>query len=263
MTIGGWDLNCIARGATYLGGMIVEYSTQTPKVDAQPNNIPLDKRVESISTSILIAMLAMKPPLTRIRIHENIIIFEEYSNKSRADRTYALYVKNDTSASKKVFLDYEIFERMTKCHHWYPIGSEGAQTIARIHAITLKGMEKIKKTYEDTYVPDHVKKYQKDIEEFIEKNKPSKETSQDEASPKSAELKEAKSKLTDLMQQVYSDKEITTFAARLETAWELFESGSELEKNQIPELLDGIEKDLKTKVKFYLQLMKKDAHGRY
>lgn len=263
MTIGGWDLNYIARGATYLGGMIVEYSTQTPKDDTQPNDIPLDKRVESISTSILIAMLAMKPPLTRIRIDENIIIFEEFSMKSRADRTYGLYVKNDKSASRQVFKKYEIFERMVKCHHWYPIGSEGAQTIARIQAITLKGMEEITKTYEDTYVPDRVEKYKKEIEEFIEKNKPPESVDPKPAEPKADDQKPAEPKADDLMKKVYEVKEIISFAQRLETAWENYQSDNDHLKKKLPEELRGIENDLKRKVELYQLLIKEDASSRY
>ncbi len=71
------------------------------------------------------------------------------------------------------------------------------------------------------------------------------------------------SRSSNIMKSLYSKKELVSFADRLETAWEHFQSGDKLVKEQVTGELKAITQSLVTKVRLYQKKMNQDLMKRY
>lgn len=161
MSIEGWNAVTAAfSGAWYLAKAASQYNVQSSSI-----SLELSKLVESISGSVAIATLAMRPEGTKIAIRNNRIEFDKpvYIVQG-AFRTLE-------GSSHEDFKRHELGKRCIDVPHtWYKIGSEEAKAIAKIHKITILGLAKLMKLYDKTSAADLIKVYIEKAQKFISAN---------------------------------------------------------------------------------------------
>mgnify|MGYP000653255159 CR=1 FL=1 len=121
--------------------------------------IPLDKKVESISTAAYLALLGMNAygKGAKLEVADNAI----HINKAEITQGYKRWTNNSS------IMDIETYKILTIAidypQSWYKLDSEEAKYIVRIHNITKLGLEYLKETYKDKEYFLHY------IESFIQK----------------------------------------------------------------------------------------------
>jgi hypothetical protein len=265
--------------------------------------VDLTKLVESISGSIFIAMLAMMPEKTKIHIEDNLIKFDapwllqgwyRTGVASRLDfKKYKIFYRTITMPQnwyavgsdeakaiariqrisilgmkmiKKMYRDDYVPDHVKKYKksairfiqkNDLPITLEPP---AELKLSDLQKDEKLDDSQEEIKLNDsHAKSQQQDSDYDEDDDLLSDIADED----KQIAALATDSNSSNIMKSLYSKKELISFADRLETVWEHFQSDDPLVKEQVEGELKGLIGSLLPKIKLYQKKMQEDLRKRY
>lgn len=243
-------------------GKAYEYMTPLVSSEAEEKKTELQrpdisKVVESISSLGYLALLSMEKKNTKIGVQNNKIIFypPKMMNLQGWDR-WGVAGKSDLK--KYQILEFAVMIPQT----WYEPGSDEAKAICRIQKIALHGINSLKETYQDTYVPHYINGYITKITFFERQNQAISSSSLEELSEVDGEKRrsdassesfdeviEIDPKMSELMKGLWSKADLIGLAEKLERAHKDFESAN----NSLPQSKKNVKALLDIQVKEFQQ----------
>ncbi|MEC7838615.1 MAG: hypothetical protein VX777_01095 [Chlamydiota bacterium] len=136
-------------------GNLSKLSLSTSASEEKKEGIDYSKKIESVTTAIILAVLGMTDGEPKVGVLGNRI--KIYPTGSYCPQGFSRYLdKVDRLDLKK----YKVLHTaITVPQQWYNPESDEAKAIMRIQRVSMLGLQKLKKIYEDDFVPEHVDMY--------------------------------------------------------------------------------------------------------
>jgi len=234
--------------------------------------IPDEKKLEAVTTAIMLITIGMKPTGTKPGVLNNKL-------QGSAPGFLQGFWRNRQDVGKDDLLDYKVLHiAITFLGNWYKPTSREAQAVLRIQRVTMLGLEKLKATYckpREKFLVDYIEKYidryaqfEKTIQEsnvktleIPEDKKPSKENDIDKSSedvdnseqPQAATLElssdifEKEPKETNSSESIFDQQKTLWSAEDLEYVAKMAEEARDYYEANKEELAQGKLKSLESK----------------
>lgn len=136
-----------------------------------PEDVPPEKQAEAITGAVSIALLAFETDGVKIGIKDKKVkVYPRMDTSYKAQYNQHCERSNDKVCQDDIYKLFVFHFIYLRPQSWCEEGARWTKALAKLHDLTIDGLEKLKMSYRDTAFDAHVNSYITKIERFVREN---------------------------------------------------------------------------------------------